>query len=137
MNKISKIKLAYLAGFIDGEGCLAINKRKHKNKFGEWIGYSAYLDLANVNKEVMEFIKNEFQISSKIYENKQKGNRKTAYRLRLNKTESKKIILLIQNLLIVKKNQAKIFLDFCNNSKNETKREFLWQEMKKLNHRGL
>ena len=137
INNISKYDLAYLAGFIDGEGCLAINKRKHKNKFGEWTGYSAYLDLANVNLEVMEFIKNKFCISSKIYENQGKGNRKMAYRLRMNKEEAQKIISMIQEFLIVKKNQAKIFLDFCEDSKNVEKREILWEQMKKLNHRGL
>ncbi len=137
MENISKIDLAYLAGFVDGEGCLAINKRKHKNKFGEWIGYSAYLDLTNVNKEVMDFIKAKFKISSKVYENQQKGNRKMAYRLRLNKKESGAIISLIQEFLIVKRNQAIVFLDFCKNSRDEIRRELLWSEMKKLNHRGL
>jgi hypothetical protein len=85
----------------------------------------------------MDFIRDFLKISSKVYENKLKGNRKLAYRLRLNMNESKKLLSLIGKYLIVKKKQCRVFLDFCENSKDKEKREVLWLEMKKLNHRGL
>lgn len=137
MTNITEIQLGYLAGFVDGEGCLAICKRKHKNKFGEWIGYSAHVDLTNINKEVMEFIKRILNISSKIYDNPMKGNRRLAYRLRLNMTESKKLVTLLKDYLIVKREQAKVFLEFCDNSKDPIEREELWAKMATLNKRGL
>lgn len=137
MDNLSEVDRAYLAGFVDGEGCLAINKRKHKNKFGEWIGYSCFIDLTNVNLEVMEFIRNKLNISSRIYENPMKGNRKLAYKLRLNKREVSKLLPLIQKYLIVKRAQAFVLLEFCKHSKDAEKRDKLWEQMRVLNHRGL
>ena len=68
MEKLTNEELSYIAGFIDGEGCLAISKRKHKNKFGQWLGYSCHIDLTNTNKEVLNTIKLKLKISSKVYE---------------------------------------------------------------------
>jgi LAGLIDADG endonuclease len=133
---ISKTEIAYLAGFVDGEGCLAINKRLHKNKIGSWIGYSAYIDLTSTNKEVMEYIRSKFGITSNVYVSILKGNRKIAFRLRINKMQSQELIEKMYPFLIIKKAQAEVFIQFCKFSKNEAKREELWQQMALLNKRG-
>lgn len=129
----------YLAGFIDGEGSLIINKRLHSLKEKVWIGYSVYLDIGNTNKEVLEWIKKITQTTSELYENPQKGNRKMAYRLRICGKQAQRIIKELYPYLIVKKKQANIFLDFPLNHKRLKReiRENLFQQMRKLNYRGI
>lgn len=137
--KLSPEERGYLAGFIDGEGALLINKRLHTSGDVSYIGYSVYLDLGNTNEEVLNYINTLVGNTAQIYKNPQKGNRKTAYRIRIAGRRSQELISLIKDLLIVKKKQAEIFLQFpLQHSKlKQTLKERLFQEMKALNHRGI
>lgn len=136
MDKLNEIEIGYIAGFVDGEGCVGIHKRKHKNKFGQWIGYSGILQISNTNKEVMEWLKKKCGVSSEIYYKHPKGNRKAAYGISFNKSESYSLLKIILSHLIVKKQQAEIFLLFCENSKDKEIREACFQKLKILNKRG-
>ena len=102
MENLNDCEIGYLAGFIDGEGSFIINKRVHQGYKGKnYMGYSAYIDLGSTNKYVLEWIKNLISVSSNIYENKQKGNRKTAYRLRISYKQAKKLTEKITPHLII------------------------------------
>lgn len=134
MKNLSDFELGYLAGFIDGEGSLIINKREHIGYNGvRYMGYSAYLDLGNTNKECLEWIKQLLNVTSNIYENQGKGNRKLSYRLRIGYKIAKPLIEKLQDKLIIKRNISKIFLDY---EKAENK-ELLWETAKQLNKRGI
>ena len=131
---LSEFELGYLAGFIDGEGSLIINKREKIGYKGKkYIGYSAYIDLGNTNKECLEYVKNILGVTSGIYTNQMKGNRKIAYRLRIGYKQAKPLIEQLKDKLIIKKEIAKIFLDY---DLVEDK-EILWQIAKQLNKRGI
>ena len=134
MMKLTNLELGYLAGFIDGEGALLINKREHIGHKGKrYIGYSAYIDLGNTNEEVLIWIKTKLNISSKIYKNQCKGNRKLAFRLRICYKQAKPLIDLLKDILIVKKEIAKIFLDYDNCQDKDG----LYLKAKALNKRGI
>jgi hypothetical protein len=138
VNKVTDTELAYIAGFIDGEGSIHINKRKHQVKnYNSYIGYSAYLDIGNTYKPIMEWLNIITKNTSKIFEKKPKGNRKTAYAIRLSMSNSQKLIEKILPFLKVKREQALIFLEFCKYSKDKEKREVCFQAMKKKNKRGI
>ena len=132
-------ELSYLAGFIDGEGSFIICKRLHTNEFGTWKGYSLFIDIGNTNLEVLQWIKNKTGNTSEIYINPQKGNRKQMYRMRINAKLSKKLAEELLPYLIVKREQADVFLKFPFDKKrlNSVLKEQLFQEMKKLNFRGI
>lgn len=134
MEKLTEFELGYLAGFIDGEGSLILNKREHIGYKGKrYMGYSAYLDLGNTNEEVLIWIKNKLKISSKIYKNQCKGNRKLAYRLRICYKQAKPLICLLKDKLIIKKEIANIFLNYGESDKKDE----LYLKAKLLNKRGI
>lgn len=138
---ITEIERGYLAGFIDGEGSLLINKREHINTYKNtrYLSYSIYIDIGNTNKEVLEWIRSLLGITSKIYENKCKGNRKLAYRLRISYRQAKPLIEILFDNLIIKKKQAEVFLKWPPNKMRGfgEEKEKLFQEMKILNKRGI
>ena len=132
--KLTEYELGYLAGFIDGEGSLIINKRDHVgHKEKRYVGYSAYIDIGNTNKECLEWIKKTLSMSSAIYENKMQGNRKLAYRICISYKQAKPLIELLKDRLIVKKEIAKVFLEYGSTDNKEE----LWSKAKQLNKRGI
>mgnify|MGYP003420302320 CR=1 FL=1 len=131
---LSDLEKGYLAGFIDGEGSLIINKRNHVGHKGKrYTGYSAYIDIGNTNLEVLEWIKQRVNLKAKIYKNQGKGNRKLAYRIRIGWRLSCELIKTLQPLLVVKREIANVFLEYENNPDKEN----VWQRAKLLNKRGL
>ena len=133
-DHLTEFELGYLAGFIDGEGALLINKREHIGHKGKrYVGYSAYIDIGNTNKECLEWIKSKLNITSSIYENQCSGNRKKAYRLRISYKQAKPLVEKLVERLIVKKNIANVFLDY----EKADNKELLWESAKLLNKRGI
>ena len=106
-------ELAYIAGFIDGEGSFLINRRIHRSKDRkmEWLGYSAYIDLSNNNKAVMDWIEERLNSSSAVYCQHQNG-RKVGYRMRISGRLSMRLTQQLLPYLIVKQEAARIFLKF-------------------------
>ncbi len=138
IKTLNNEQLAYIAGFIDGEGYISLTKRKHFNKIGDWIGISAVIVISNTHKQVLKYIKRICGVSSKIYDNPQKGNRRLAYRLVFNSKEATCLLIRILPYLIVKKRQAKVFINFKETNKhNAIRRNKLWEKMRFLNRVGL
>lgn len=111
MNK--KEKIIYLAGIIDGEGCVkfkmsggtAGNKKRYPR---------ARCVVTNTSKKLIYWLKDNFGGNVRIVKreelkgyNKGKGNRKTQYHWRLRYGEIKKIFPQIIPYLIIKKKEAK------------------------------
>lgn len=93
-----KEKLIYLAGIIDGEGCVKPHFAKKRNV------YEARCEVSNTSKELIDWLYENFRgFNSPI---KREGNRKPQYRWRLRNREMKKIIPLIIPYLIIKKEEA-------------------------------
>jgi hypothetical protein len=136
MKNLNQEVIGYLAGFIDGEGSLMINKREHIGYKGKrYESYSAYVDIGNTNREVLEWIKDVVGVTSNVYENPQKGNRKTAYRLRVCYKQAYSMIQTIMPWLIIKKKQSEVFLKYLSATIEE--KEILHKEMAMLNQRGI
>lgn len=133
-TELTEYEIGYIAGFIDGEGCLAISKREHTSYQGKrYIGYSAHVELVNTNRECLEWIREKIQANPKIYEHKLKGNRKLAYRLRIGYKEAKPLIEKLADRLIVKRNIAKVFLEYGSTEDKES----VWLKARELNKRGI
>lgn len=140
MNKQSKA--AYLAGFMDGEGCFSIVKTyqikrlvdgsKSKSKS---IRYHLHVKIANTNKDVLNWIVINFggQISMK----QSHAGWRTRYDLTITGNGAmEKFILSILPYLIVKRNQALVALNFVRLHGQEVpeERARLRQEMLQLNN---
>lgn len=57
---MDKITLAYLAGFIDGEGCITILRRFKKNKSKNY-NYYAVISVGQKDGEIMDILKDNFK----------------------------------------------------------------------------
>ena len=132
--------LAYIAGIIDGEGCLRIVKAMPYREDMVNPSYSPSIQVGMKNREVLEFCKQYF--GGSIYKER---TRYWVYRWRIN--SKRQVINCLKKILpwlIVKKEEAEVLLDFCKKVKpwfkggkpmtdNELAfREDFYQKMKEL-----
>ena len=135
-------ELAYLAGFVDGEGSLQIQRRIHRNEFGVWTGYSIYVDIGQTRRDILEYIQQKAGGGS-IHHKPTTGNRKEAWLLKISGHQAQAFVSQLRPYLRVKAEIADVFLAFKMNGRkphtDEQKRmkDVLFTRAKELNHRGL
>ncbi len=105
----TKEQLAYLAGFIDGEGTFYIQEVKRKNFLDYWPRFQ----IVNTNKEVMYWIHETFGgiIHSRDRSNESR-NWRVQYQWYVTRNILDKILPLILPYLIIKKKHAEIMIEF-------------------------
>ncbi len=102
--------IAYVAGFIDGEGCFML--KQNKRGF-----FQPLVTCCNTNKFVLErtqeFLLTTSCIAAKLYESSRDGNRKRLWRLDiLDHTSIEKLCLLLRPYSVVKREQLDCLLRF-------------------------
>lgn len=144
-NQREAILLSYLAGLIDGEGTIRIGYSSPPKKYPNHNPkYYAGISIGMTNKKAIEIVVKKF--GSKLRE-ECVPNRKIVYRWG---TSGNKVVptILKQLLpyLVVKKEQAKLVIEFCEQQKHTgfrrnkylpkeelLRREEFYQKVKKLN----
>lgn len=110
-------RMAYLAGIIDGEGTIAIDKKKHKGgRNGQkYYGYEIVFSAPNTSYELISWLKKNFGGNITTY--KPEG-RRPYWRWQLaNKQKIKELLKGMRPYLIVKGKQADLALEYsvrCN-----------------------
>lgn len=101
---VMKISPEYLAGLIDGEGCLSIQAHKKQNSFGLrlTIALNTPLILIELHKEH----------KGTVWVEKETSKRYTITRWQTNGINAAKVIKLVYPHLIIKKKQAEMCLEF-------------------------
>ena len=149
---IKETEKAYIAGLVDGEGCITIAKRKNgqykKGKGKPWY-YQATVVVSNTDKRIVDFVTSRY--GGWITKPKLQENRKQVYNWFVSAEERKRFLQDILQYLVIKKRQAEIILSFPNyvdrgwggkvsvgrsQEEFEKQRDF-WFEIKKLNSRGV
>lgn len=104
MDKIfSDIEKGYLAGFIDGEGCIVITK--HKRSTCRVPQHTLRIQIANTSEEVIAWIyKRTGGSISKV--KSQKSHYRQCYTVCIGAINAYKLLKCLVNILIVKKQQA-------------------------------
>ena len=114
---ITNEQKAYIAGIIDGEGCLSAKLMKQRNG-----SYSVILMLyiTNSNKKVINLISSKY--GGYVYTRHRK-NRRVLYENRLQGELLEKLLKDIYPYSIIKKQELKLGLMFCKTlmKKNKTK----------------
>lgn len=110
-NTLNKTELSYLSGLLDGDGCFTISKKVRSN-----LKLSMYF--AVTNKTLLEKMKSLLEGLSiervKVSISESKGNRKTAYYLRVDTLkDNQKLLESVIPYLIGKKETAEIALRFA------------------------
>ena len=146
-------RLSYIAGFIDGEGCITIVKSNKGIKIGgKNMNFFPMIIIVNTNKEILEWINEFFSGIGNLhcYKAKHNTNRKDCFRLQYTNQKALIVAKLINDYLIIKKEQCQIAIELYekvieNNQKRANnllcsdeinRREYLFQKITKLNKKG-
>ena len=147
---------AYIAGFVDGEGCFSIDKSVRKDRKYKTAIYGFSIRISQTQLEVLEWI--QTHIGGNIYERKSRDRQypkcKTSWHLQLYGKTAERAVPLLAPYLRVKQPHVKVALEFFEKRGNifgirnakghqvrlppemRAERERLYREMRKLN-RGL
>lgn len=144
---MSKLQAAYFAGLVDGEGYIGLMKMRKGNKT-KW-GYKrdhAYIPtikIAMIDKPIIEYLKDSFGGSFET--RKARGNARESYCWTARKAQVYKILESLYPYLRVKKEHAKLILQFKNlnngrgypiSDDNWEKRDKIFTQMRQLTKKG-
>ncbi|MBW1973942.1 MAG: hypothetical protein JRI44_14075 [Deltaproteobacteria bacterium] len=136
------IEKAYIAGFIDGEGCIYACKIKTRNSYT----INGKIIIGCTNKEIINKLAQLIGDGTKnVTQHKQKPKWKPMFRLELAQRQGTKLLQKILPYLILKKKQAKLFIELTELKKksrkwkkyNEKRQEEIVFELKEFNRRGV
>lgn len=145
-------KLAYLAGVIDGEGCIGIRRTKRTGSCKS-TRYSAAVTVGNTSRVLIEQLVRAFGVGCVTYRYPTKTKR-ACYLWSLSSRGAREVLRAVQPYLIVKREQAAVLLEFIDNfdsfkgarpgkkggqlvSPDElARRERLYQQLRTLNRVG-
>lgn len=141
---LTGLQIGYLAAFLDGEGGIQINRSKRSNRRYA-IALHPVVYFTNSNREVIQTLK-QWLHTGVVIVSRQREGCKTMYVLHVTGIRNiLKLLSLLENHLIVKRNQARIMLQFCRSRlspRGEEGRRFtaaelnLYRYLKRLNRKG-
>ena len=139
------VDLAYLAGIIDGEGCITFIKHKHEHNSRGYI-YEPKLEITNTNEDLINrCLKCMPKQATKVYQDdKRKDYYKRCWSIRLQQYDSLLSFLKqIQPYLVAKQKQADMMIQYLESKitrrygKYTAKDIELAESIRKLNKRGI
>ena len=145
-------EIGYIAGMIDGEGSIFlwqnVTTKAKIRKTGYY--YHPVVTITNCNLDVLKYLQN--MIGGRIQIKKPIGNRKVGYALILGSNYIRKLIPLMENVLLIKSKQLQLMKEYISliitkdNKKynrynppskdNLKRRDEIYFELKQLNKRG-
>ena len=152
MIETSATKLAYLAGVVDGEGCIGIRKTK---RTGTWKStrYAAIVTVGSTSRDLIEDLVTAFRVGCVTYRFPTKTKR-SCYVWTVSSVGARHVLRLLRPYLIVKREQAAVLLEFIDNfdsfkgarpgkkggllvsAEELARRERLYQQLRTLNRVG-
>jgi len=130
----------YLAGFINGEGSIALYKHKD-NRVQKGYTLHPRFEITNTNEMILKAIQKEIGGKIKV-KSKQKDCKIVKVVEFQDYKQIKSILESILPILIIKQEQAKLMIEFCNsriesNGKKYSKRDYEIADIfSKINKRG-
>jgi len=155
--KLTKVEKAYLAGIIDGEGCISIHKQLGTRQLRK--RHILYIHIANTDEKLMQYLLNK--VGGNVSRRQVKKKWKISRVWRIGDNKAKELLKQVYPYLILKRKQAKIGFELretYNNNERFTEkdnhakfgylrtqilkdeiyeqRDKLFKQMKKLNKKG-
>lgn len=145
-----KTRLAYLAGMIDGEGCITITRKRDTKGMRFGYCFRPFLHVASTHKTVLQRLCRWTGNLGKVgkYDDA-RPNRKARYQWTVWSNQGAQIVRSVLPFLIIKRKQALAFLRFSTLTRScrspsrrgltdtQWKRQHqLYNEIRKLNKRG-
>jgi len=142
-----KAMYGYVAGIIDGEGTITIGRNEYTNtKTGKYrhgqayhgVHYASVISVKNTDERLMKWLKSRF--GGEYYTEKRTNETwKDSYKWYHCAKDKESFLLSILPYLVIKREQAKILLEFLRIEKwlkIPTKRQELYEKIVALNQRG-
>lgn len=132
---MNDIKLAYLAGFFDGEGCISVARCSPRNRTNVKTYHYLRIKVSNKDRRVIDLFADTFKCGS-IYKDKRNDVWDWAT---ANKLNVRQVLNALLPHLIIKKTRATLALKFhavagTLRIDGSAKREQLAQAIKEANH---
>jgi len=142
MGQRETVTYAYIAGFVDADGCISFSKRNPRGR-GTSEEFKPILSIVNTNEGIMDYLSEVLQ--SKYHKQEKEGNHKDVFQIKLYNRKAYEMVKLLYPFLKLKKPQAQRTIDFYEGKIDDTspvskkeieRRQMLFDEMKKLNKKG-
>ncbi|MBU0791738.1 MAG: LAGLIDADG family homing endonuclease, partial [Gammaproteobacteria bacterium] len=138
----SDVELAWVAGIIDGEGCISVIKSKVNKKEGVYFRYQLNIYVGMIHKPTIYRIKDIFKFGHLAKDDRGSECSRTRFIWGVSCNQAEAVLKAILPFMITKKEEARVALEFQENtdrsggkypSKGEwKKREYYRQRLKKL-----
>ena len=116
MNRLSETQRAYLAGLVDGEGCIVITKMFPKRRKGKFY-HVLYVKVSQYNKQFLDYWQRETGLGNVHHAGGKNPKRKNDFQWQLGAAQAEELLKSVFDFLMIKKEQAQIALDFRNHKK--------------------
>lgn len=139
-KKPNKVAWAYLAGIIDGEGCICCSKRKPANTA---VQYCLIVTIVNTDFRLMEWLRENF--GGSISKVECKAPYKDKYRWYARSEDVTSLLTATMPYLVLKREQARLAISYRETVKglgqkitasNHHLRSQIVKQLKALNRRG-
>lgn len=107
-GKLSDIELAYIAGIIDGEGCVGIHKCPDKRGYSRL--HYLYLCISNNNPIVIDYFQSK--LGGNITKRKSHPEWNPNYKWFIRSGKAEEVLSIVLPFLLIKKEQAKVGIEF-------------------------
>lgn len=101
--------LAYMAGLLDGEGCIVIDKTAHRN--GRTY-YSLRVTFVNTHLPTIQWVSDNFCDHSWVVKEEAKPNRKALYTIIWRSTQAQTLLATLLPFMRTKRQQAEWAIEF-------------------------
>jgi hypothetical protein len=110
---VDAVELAYVAGIVDGEGCIAI---RFANPTGSMrsVSYSAVVTVGNTSRALIEYLVSLYAVGCVTYRAPTK-TRRSSYLWTIESRKAREVIAPLRPYLVVKRAQADVLMDFVDN----------------------
>jgi len=136
-TNLSNEQLAYLAGIIDGEGCISFSISKGRIR--------PFVGVSNTKRELIETIRSWLRIRKTIRKARRSVRHKYVWDIQITRYADVKALLeKVKPYLIIKKKQCDLMIKYCTSrlskgvnspySPNEMK---IYEKLRELNRRGV
>ncbi len=137
---------AYIAGIMDGEGCISIHRKK--NVRGTSPTFALFVNVTNTERKLLEWIQAKVGAGVITPKPKSNSNWKLCHQLVFRTEEIESFLKAVLPYMIVRETQAKLMLEFLTIEWKQTgdqktkpsavriEQELIQEEIEVLNKRG-
>lgn len=111
-QNIADEQWAYLAGIIDGEGCICIHGQKcwNRKRTKRYTYYTLFLTVGNTSYRLLKWLHDNF--GGSLAPAKKKENRRQVWHWNTASKHAEDILTRVLPYLVIKKDQAELALEF-------------------------